>query len=72
MYRYPGGSKQDRTRLFSVVSSERAAGDRHTLKHGKMGSSTRDSLFCMRLVKHRDGLPSKAVQPLCSGDAQHS
>lgn len=55
-------SKEDRARLFQVISSERTGGKRHKLKHRKCHSNIRkkksNKYFTVRVVKHWSRLPS--------------
>lgn len=57
-----GGYRDNRTRVFLRVHSDRTRGNRHKLGHGKFQLDIRKTFCTMRVVKHGNSL----------GDTQNS
>ena len=52
----------DRARLFSVVPSNRARGNRHRLKYRKFHQNMRKDFFTVRATEHWNRLPREVMQ----------
>lgn len=62
VYKYlNGGYKEDRTRLFSVMTNDRMRGSGHKVKHRRFCLNTRKHFVTVRVTKHWCRLPSEAV-----------
>ena len=59
-------SKEDRSRLFSVVPTNRARGNGHKSKYRKFYLDTVEAFFPVSVVKHWNRLLKEAVQSPCS------
>lgn len=57
-----GESKEEGTRLFSVVSSNRTRQKGHKLKDIKFHLNTEITFFCERVVKQWSRFPRDAVE----------
>lgn len=58
-----GGCKEDKGRLFSVVSSERTRGNRHEVKYRKLFKQKRKKEFTViLLIEHWNGWSRETVE----------
>lgn len=55
--------KEDRTRIFTAVASERSRSDEHKLKQSRLPLSTRKHFCTGRVTKHRHKSPRDVVRP---------
>ncbi|GAB0191829.1 hypothetical protein GRJ2_001648200 [Grus japonensis] len=57
-----GGNEEEGGRLFSLVPTDGARGNGHTLKHVQSHLKTRKRFLTARVVKYWNGLPREVVE----------
>lgn len=59
-----GWCKEDRSRLFSVVSSDQTRGSRHKLKYRKLHLKIRKppNIFIVRVLEHLNRFPRNVLE----------
>ncbi|CAM5153079.1 unnamed protein product [Eretmochelys imbricata] len=57
-----GGSKEDGSRLFSVVADDRTRSNGLNLQWGRFGLDIRKNFFTRRVMKHWNALPREVVE----------
>ncbi|GAB0209969.1 hypothetical protein GRJ2_003462600 [Grus japonensis] len=62
-YKYlKGGCLEEGARLFSVVPSDRARGNRHKLENRKFQLNTKKNFFTLRVTEHWNRFPREVVE----------